>query len=380
MKRKKIKVLEVLHGLAYGGIETFVINISENIDNSRFQVDYALATDFPQFYEERVLLHGNKIYKTKNLGSFKNNWVHFFRLVKLIRTEHYDVVHAHIDYFNGINMLAAWLGGVKVRICHSHNTNSANAQNETESFVIKIYHVCMRILINLFSTVKAGCSENANKWLYGNSQGCQVIYNAIDLEQFQRTNFDRRKLQNKYGINPNMVNFVTVGRIAEQKNPLFLAKVICEYSKISDNFHFHWISTGRLKDQVEKILTRGGAREKVTFWGVRKDVPELLSCMDYFLFPSLWEGLGIVLVEAQTMGLKCFVSENIPQEADLGGLCTIYLNKGLESWAKEIANTIYMKKNSFIINQEELSRYDIKNMIKQIELLYKSSISGEFEI
>lgn len=108
MKNDKIKVLEVCHGLAHGGIETFVLSVVENIDKRRFQVDFALATDYPQFHEERVRQNGNRIFKTKNLGSLKDNLLHFIRLVKLCREEDYDVLHTHIDFFNGVNLFAAW--------------------------------------------------------------------------------------------------------------------------------------------------------------------------------------------------------------------------------------------------------------------------------
>lgn len=373
MEKDKVKVLEVLHGLAHGGIESFVLSLTENIDKEKFQVDFALATDYPQFHEERVLANGNRIFKTKNLGSLKDNCLHMIRLAKLIRKEKYDVVHCHIDYFNGINLLAAWLGGAKIRICHSHNTRSANANSENESFKVKVYHVLMRTLIKLFATNKIGCSSAANLWLYGKTDGCSVIYNAIDLEKFDPRRYDRTALQAGYGIDPMVTNLVTVGRIAEQKNPLFLAKVICEYAKRSPNFHFHWISDGRLQGEVEKILAAGNVTDKVTFWGVRKDVPELLSCMDCFVFPSLWEGLGIVLVEAQAMGLPCVVSERIPKEANIGGLLTVTLDRGPSEWVEEILRVTKSEKKPEIVDDLR-KRYDVHYMITQIEELYSGKL------
>lgn len=370
MKNEKIKVLEVMHGLAHGGIESFVLSVIENIDSSRFQVDIALASDFPQFHEERVIANGNKIFRTKNLGSMKNNIIHFVRLVKLIRKEKYDVVHTHIDYFNGVNILAAWLGGASIRISHSHNTRSANASSEKESIVIKCYHFLMRTLINLFSTNKVGCSEAANEWMYLKTDKCQVIYNAINLSTFDPSLYNKDRLREKYGVSLKEKQFVTVGRIEVQKNPLYIAEVINEYAKIDKNFHFHWVSDGSLKEQVQTILMKEGNLDKVTFWGVRKDIPEILSVMDYFVFPSLWEGLGIVLVEAQAMGIKCFVSERIPNEANIGGMIKIDLDKGSEEWAKIIKAYVDNDESGFKVNEERLSKYNVKNMVREIERLY----------
>lgn len=371
MRSEKVKVLEVMHGLAHGGIESFVLSVIENIDDSRFQVDIALASDFPQFHEERVIANGNRIFRTKNLGSVKNNLLHFIRLVKLIRKEKYDVVHTHIDYFNGVNLLAAWLGGASVRICHSHNTRSANASSEQESFVIKCYHFVMRMLMNVFATDKIGCSEDANKWMYVKTNKCKVIYNAIDLSRFNPKLYNYDVVCEQYGITLGQKQFVTVGRIEAQKNPLFMAEVINAYAKLDQNFHFHWVSDGSLKKEVEAILEKENNLDKVTFWGVRKDVPEILSAMDYFIFPSLWEGLGIVLVEAQAMGLQCFVSERIPEEADIGGMLKINLDIGAKQWAKIIKEYIDTYEKGFSVNKEQLDRYNVKTMISEIEKLYE---------
>lgn len=369
MENGKIKVLEVLHGLAHGGIESFVMSITENIDTDKFMVDYALATDFPQFHEDRVRADGNRIFKTKNLGSIKDNWLHFIRLVKLIRKEKYDVVHTHVDFFNGVNLLAAWLGGAKIRICHSHAAGSANGMSETEGILTKSYHFFMKILIYIFSTEKIGCSSAANLWMYGSQKNTKVIYNAINLKEFSRNRYNRQCCIEEYNINTDFTQFGTVGRIVESKNPLFIAEVINEYSKINSKFHFHWISDGRLKNQVEDILKIGGNLDKVTFWGVRNDVPKLLSVMDYFIFPSLWEGLGIATVEAQAMGLMCFVSEQIPKEADLGGLKYLDLSLGSKKWA-EIINKSVSNGIQASINTQKLQKYDVCNMIKEIEKIY----------
>lgn len=370
MENCKIKVLEVMHGLAHGGIESFVLSVIENIDTSHFQVDIALASDFPQFHEERVLANGNRIFRTKNLGSIKDNVLHFIRLVKLIRKEKYDVVHTHIDYFNGVNLLAAWLGGASIRISHSHNTRSANASSEKESIVTRCYHFLMRTLINLFATDKVGCSEAANRWMYNTTDKCKVIYNAIDLSRFNPRFYSRDEIRKSYGISLKEKQFVTIGRIEAQKNPLFIAEIINAYVKIDTNFHFHWISDGSLKEDVKAILERAGNLDKVTFWGLRKDVPEILSVMDYFVFPSLWEGLGIVLVEAQAMGLKCFVSERIPDEANIGGMIKINLDKGSEEWAKIMKEYVDNDESGFKVNEEQLNKYNVKNMVREIERLY----------
>lgn len=262
------------------------------------------------------------------------------------------------------------LAGVPVRICHSHNTRSANAEDDKESIKTKIYHFFMRLLINLFATEKVGCSEAANQWMYKNTQNCKVILNAIDLDRFDRRKYDIDALKSIYNIDSKVLNIVTIGRIAEQKNPIFTANVIIELSRLTDKFHFHWISDGRMQPQVEKLLNENNAINSVTFWGVRKDIPELLSCMDCFLFPSLWEGLGIVLIEAQSIGLPCIVSERIPPEANIGKCIILNLSLGEKEWAKMIINQFEDKFDKYTVKSELKARYDINHMISDVEKLY----------
>ena len=165
---KRIRVLEINHGLAPGGIESFVLNVFENIDRDKYEINFAIACEGKQFYEDRVLEQDGKIYRTCDLDSIRKIIKHFYRLIKLLKNEGpFDVVHSQIDFFNGVNLLAAYIAGVPCRISHSHNTNSAHASSEKVSIFIKLYRFIMKNLINIFSTEKLGCSKEANLYMYG---------------------------------------------------------------------------------------------------------------------------------------------------------------------------------------------------------------------
>ena len=136
---KRIRVLEITHGLAPGGIESFVLNVFENIDRDKYEINFAIACEGKQFYEDRVLEQDGKIYRTCDLDSIRKIIKHFYRLIKLLKNEGpFDVVHSQIDFFNGVNLLAAYIAGVPCRISHSHNTNSAHASSEKVSIFIKL--------------------------------------------------------------------------------------------------------------------------------------------------------------------------------------------------------------------------------------------------
>lgn len=371
MKKKcnndKVRVLEIAHGLAPGGIESFLLNIFDNIDRDKIEISFALACEGHQFHEDRVLAEGAKVYHTSDLNGIRNIVSHFFRLIKLLKKEGpFDVVHTNIDFFNGVNLLAAFIAGVPVRISHSHNTNSAHAKSVGATMPIIIYRKVMRGIINLFSTKRLGCSKAANVYMYGDRvKDTIVINNGVD--------FNKYKIKNKcdnLDVNSNNINFVTIGRICEQKNSVFIVKVMSELVKLNNNIHLYWIGKGPDENKVNELINNYKLSNHITMLGSRKDVPDILGKMDFMLFPSKWEGLPVTLVEAQVAKLPCFISDTITDEADLG-LCTIVpLDKDEKEWAELIDN--YIKDRSYNNDpiKERLNDFDIKNVVKGIEKIY----------
>lgn len=364
---KKIRVLEISHGLSTGGIESFLINVFENIDKDKFEISFALACEGKQFYEDRVISQGAKVYHTSDLNGVKNIIRHFFRLVKLLRKEGpFDVVHTNIDFFNGVNLLAAFVAGVPVRISHSHSTNSAGASSYEASFFVKTYRICMRFLIKAFSNVKLGCSIDANKYMYGdNSKGTIVINNGVDFTKFK----DNEEIKD-LNLNEDNINFITVGKMSEAKNSLFTVKVINELVEINKNIHLYWVGNGKQEDEVKSLIEKYELKHNITLLGIRGDAIKLMKKMDFMIFPSKWEGLPVALVEAQVANLPCFISNNITNEANLGLCTTISLEKDEKQWAEIINN--HIKYNTFNKTpiEEKINSFNIKNVVKDIEKIY----------
>ena len=371
---KKVRVLEISHGLAPGGIEAFLLNVFDNIDKEKIELDFAVACQGKQYHEQYILDNGGKVYHTADLNGPRNIIKHFFRLIRLLKKEGpFDVVHTHIDFFNGINLLAAFIAGVPIRIAHSHNTNSAHARTVGVSRSIKIYRKFMRILINTFSTLNVGCSSEANIYMYGEKnikkKGNNVIFNGIDLEKFSQKDIFIKDLD----IDKSKINFVTVGRMCEQKNSIFIVKVINEINKLRNDIHLYWLGKGPDEEKVINLIESYKLNDVITLLGNRKDVGDILSNMDYMIFPSKWEGLPVTLVEAQAAGLSCFISDKITKEADLGLLNVISLQENEFKWAEHINKFINEDKKDF--SKANLEKFNIKNVSKQIDKIY---LSGRF--
>ena len=370
--KEKVRVLEIMHGLAPGGIESFVLNMYENIDKSDLDIRFAIACHGKQYHEERLLNNDGIIYRTNDLNGVKNIIIHFFRLIKLLKKEGpFDVVHSHIDFFNGINMLAAFIAGVPVRVSHSHNTNSAHTQDEKPSIWIRVYRKIMRMLVNTFSTNRLGCCLEANLYLYGpklgNYENSTVIYNGVNIQRF--SNKDRIDIED-LNIDDKKLNFITIGRICEQKNSKFIVEIMKELSNIRNDIHLYWVGQGPQKQEIESLIRVYNLEKNITLLGVRKDIPELLNSTDYMIFPSKWEGLPVTLVESQVANVPCFISDKITEEADLG-LCTIIsLEKNAHQWASEINRHINEKSYNNKIDYNKYNKFNIKEVVKEIEEIY----------
>lgn len=200
-------------------------------------------------------------------------------------------------------------------------------------------------------------------------KGNNVIFNGIDLEKFSQKDIFIKDLD----IDKSKINFVTVGRMCEQKNSIFIVKVINEINKLRNDIHLYWLGKGPDEEKVINLIDSYKLNDVITLLGNRKDVGDILSNMDYMIFPSKWEGLPVTLVEAQAAGLSCFISDKITKEADLGLLNVISLQENEFKWAEHINKFINEDKKDF--SKANLEKFNIKNVSKQIDKIY---LSGRF--
>ena len=161
--------------------------------------------------------------------------------------------------------------------------------------------------------------------------------------------------------------------MCEQKNSIFIVKVINEINKLRNDIHLYWLGKGPDEEKVINLIDSYKLNDVITLLGNRKDVGDILSNMDYMIFPSKWEGLPVTLVEAQAAGLSCFISDKITKEADLGLLNVISLQENEFKWAEHINKFINEDKKDF--SKANLEKFNIKNVSKQIDKIY---LSGRF--
>lgn len=369
---KKKRVLHFFGCMNRGGAETLIINLYNHINRDAIQFDFVVQCNYKGEYDDLIESFGGRIFK---LPTHKNLNLYIKELKKiLINHGPYEVCHSHVFFFSGLNLLIAKKCGVPIRIAHSHTVNVG--QNNT--IIRSLYHNLMRLLIKKNATIMLGCSNEACFSLYGKNyfkdKRVAVFKNAIDTDKF--TSIQNYSIQNELGLSTDTKIVGHVGRFTSAKNHEKIIKVFVELLKLNDQIHLVLVGEGETKEQIVTMCKQHHIDGKIHFLGVRNDIPRLMKGFDAFLFPSHFEGLGLVLIEAQATGTPCLVSAQIPDEADLGlGLFKkVSLQESDKSWAEKLYKLFYHPKidEENIVISLESSGYGIDTSVKDLMKYYKA--------
>lgn len=370
--------IHILHGIGSmtrGGVETWLMHVLRHIDRQRFHMDFLVATTQHCDYDDEIRALGSKIIPCTHPSrpwSFARNFGCLLR-------EHgpYDVVHSHSHHFSGYPLRLAYQAGVPVRIAHSHNDTSL--LQAKAGLWRRMYLRLMEKWIDRYATVGLAASRKAAAALFGPRWSAdprwQVLHYGIDLIPFQGR-VETAGVRAELGIPADAFVIGHVGRFVEQKNHAFLVDIATEVAKRQPNMFLLLVGDGRLRPIIEQKVAQAGLANQVIFAGVRPDVPRLmLGSMDVFLFPSLFEGLGIVLIEAQSAGLPCSVSDVLPEEADVVKplVRRMSLSQPASAWAEAIltvrdAALAIARPDALAIVQE--SSFNIQTSVKSLTEVY----------
>ena len=366
----RIKLAYVTHGLSSNGIESLLVSVAQQIDREKYDVTFVIALDpdVTPLHEQTILDLGMRVIHVCDLDTLQKKRLYTSSLRRIFETERFDIVHANMDLLNGIVLRAAKRAGIPRRICHSHNSKTQYAVGKGAIFkkaAQRAYRFLMRRLILKNSTDRLGCSDTANTYMYGRHPAA-IIHNGTQLQRFR----DARETGD---VAPDLrtaqVHLCTVGRVSAQKNPLFLISVVEALAELRQDFVLHWAGTGELFQQVKQQVNASGADRFIQLLGLRTDIPQILAGCTYFLLPSLFEGLPVVLVEAQASGLTCFVSSEVSAQTDAGSCRFLPLDIGAEGWAKAIDDAI-RSRLQLTADPERLRLFDVRNTVEELDRVY----------
>lgn len=356
-----IRVLQVVTYMGRGGLETMLMNYYRHIDRSKIQFDFLVHRDFEADYDKEILELGGKIYHVSRLVPWSRS---YRRKLKKFFQEHpeYTIVHVHQDCLSSVALECAKECGVAVRIAHSHNCN----QDKNLKYLIKKYYMKK---IPTYATDLFGCSKSAGEWMF-NGHAFQVLYNAIAADKYTYSENIACKIRREFHIGDSIL-IGHVGRFNPQKNHSFLIDIFDQCLKLNSNMKLLLVGDGDDRKKIQEKVSLLGIEDKVIFAGVRSDVNELLQAMDVFVFPSLYEGLPVTMIEAQSSGLPCVISNQVSEECIVtNGLVTSKkLDESPMQWAEHILQKVHRPRENHIEEIREAG-YDIVTAAKYLEEFY----------
>lgn len=369
-----IRVLHIFGRMNRGGAETFIMHVYRHIDRNRIQFDFAVHSEEPGHYDEEIRSLGGRIFVLPRPHPVR--LFAYRQALKRVLCESgpFIAVHSHVHFFSGIPLAIAASLGIPVRIAHSHTTYDG----KRSLFVRWLYRWYMRWLIFRYATHMIGNSRRASEALYGlgcwQDQRVRVIHNGIDLTPFMLLSEDRRAPRRKFGFPEDAHLIGHVGRFDVPKNHRFLIEIFEALLTRLPTARLVLVGDGPLRPEIERLVAAKGISEQVVFMGVRADVPEIMGCLDVFLFPSRWEGLPVVLIEAQAAGVPCVVSDVITQEANvgLGLLYAVSLAETASVWVDQVLKALSTERPRWAVRLEALQRhgYDVQETVASLARIY----------
>ena len=362
-----LRVLHILHSMNRGGAENAIMNYYRHIDRTKVQFDFLLTEPSKCQFEDEIVSLGGIVYRVPLLKMC--NPFPYINEVSSFFDKHpeYKIVHSHTSSKSFFPLWVAKCKGIPNRIAHSHNTKSEHGFKGWIRDLLKFG--LKRVATHYFA-----CSMEAAFWLYGSTfwkEGkVMLLRNVIECPTFSFDKYVRAVVRNNLNLNEKSLLVGCVGRFFKQKNLLFAIDVFQEIIKFDENAVFMIVGDGEQRAEIESRIAECGLEDKVLLTGIVSNVSDMLQAMDVFLMPSLFEGLPLSLIEAQTSGLRCVVSDGIPKEADVTGLLTFLpLANGARKWAEMILCQKDYKRRSY---KEELkvAGYDAESSAKELEQFY----------
>ena len=321
-----IRILHIVTYMGRGGLETMLMNYYRHIDRDKVQFDFLVHRDFEADYDAEILSLGGNIYHLPPLNPFGGSYLKALDEFFSAHPE-YRIVHCHLDCMAGIPLKYAKKHGVPVRIAHAHSSN----QTKDAKYLLKLL---FKRNIRKFATELFACSEEAGKWMFG-TKNFRVLNNAIDGASYAYDPQVRAQVRQELGVAADAFVIGHVGRFAPPKNHSFLVDILSEAVQRNDRTIGLLVGEGELRSAAEEKVKALGIGEHAFFTGLRSDVNRLLQAMDVFVFPSVYEGLPVSLVEAQAAGLPCLISDKVPIECKKTDLVNqIPLTLGAAGWAE----------------------------------------------
>lgn len=360
-----MKILFYLRALNIGGAETFIYNILEKINLKVYSIDIVLQSENNENKRLMTLCEekGVNIYY---IPPFEKSYFDSYnQLLKLVRQNSYDIIHYHANsLINNIPLFVAKRCKCHI-VIHSHNSS-----NNIGGIIGKVVHYINRGLTYYLNVTRLSCSEKAGKWMFG-KKTYQIINNGINLNSFSYDAESRVKLRQSLSINDNTIVWGHIGRFVQAKNHHFLIKCFEEYNLRVPLSKLILIGDGPLFSEIKS----NNRNANIIFLGTQHEISKYYSMFDVMVFPSLFEGLPFVLVEAQASGLPILASDNITHLVNVSHLIKYEsLSSPISKWIENIPAARTENQRLETMNLMKNTSFDSTTTVQQLVDSYYLSL------
>lgn len=323
-------LLCVIGQMDAGGAETFMMKIYRAVNRNKYQIDFCVSGDGEGFYDAEIEMMGGQIYhitrKTKSIPRY------VWELASVVHKGGYErVLRIGADCFSVLDLWIAFFAGAKVRIMRSSNAGTV------QKGIVPVLHKLLRVPMTAIANRKIAPSDLAGEFAFGKravkNRKVIFLHNALDTQAYRFDSGKREKIRREWNMEDAFL-VGHIGRFNRQKNHAFLVDVFWEIWRLRSDARLVLVGKGELEDEVKEKLYKMGLQKYVLFAGIRGDVADILSALDVFVFPSLFEGMPNTVIEAQTSGLPCLIADTITHEAKVTDAVTFAsLQETASSWA-----------------------------------------------
>lgn len=365
-----VRILEVVNAMDRAGLETMIMNYYREFDRDRIQLDFLTHRDWRGDYDDEIESLGGRIFRAPRL--YPQHWPSYRRFMRRFFAEHrYPVIHSHIDSMSAFPLAMAKECGVPVRIAHSHSESI----DRDAKLPIKI--VARRKLPGV-ATHYWACSESAGEFLFGeeNLAKVRVVRNAVDLESYRFDADARESVRRELGIADRQLVIGHVGRLSKVKNHPHLVHLLAELRARGVDAVLVLCGDGELRGDLQNMVGKSGLDGSVRFLGVRDDVPRIVNSFDVFVFPSLYEGISLALIEAQANGLPVLASDAVSGESLLlPSAESMRLGSPIGDWADAVIRLSRNGRAGGTIEVLADAGYEIHRAAKELAEIYLTLFS-----
>lgn len=372
----RIKVLMVAGDMHVGGIENQLMHLLRNADKNIFQIDFT-STKKDAFYRQEIESLGGQFILIPPMD-WHNPGAYCRALFRVMRDGKYDIVHSHELFHSGITLCIARKAGVPCRFAHAHNWCDDDGTGKKRGLIRSIYNIVMRKMINRYSTSQIACSTWAGRFLYGErtltKPSYHLVFNSVDSGKFLA---EYGKVETGEFCSGGWANILNVARITAVKNQKFLVEIADEFRKAGDKVRILCAGNGDAdyEAEVRREIENRQLEDYIQLLGVRKDIDVLMRKSSAFVLPSKYEGMPLVMIEAQASGLPCVSANTYSPEVDfgIGAVTWLSLENPASKWAEALRTAVGQQRPSKekVVAAVQEKKFDSRMFAETVCSLYR---------